>query len=1375
MKRLATFIITTILVCSLFPMHQVLASQQTTSITSFVGGYASQNIDLNGSQSNNSVSVDIPRNVTFTSVGFDIEFSQTDASPGQVMIDMYEDGVLEWDFSRQGYGNIGEQSNFYNGNDYYQSPVVPGNNSVPALMLPSSAILQSSSLDVSFSSEVGGGFFGIGEFIDVTESDIDSDGYPEPLFLLKKDSNNTSKILWADWNLGSGISLSPQIQTCDNATSISVGDVNNDNRQDIVAFSIVTGQTCVHLANNTSFDPVLNIPITDGLLIGKLGNINSDLGDDFVTVNTSGFLNYYTWNNTTTGLDNPISQVIYPNGSEGMPANIRALHVTDFFGNGKISALVGDVSGHWTYWEHFNTSGGWGGPLTEFDDISQQEMLADLDNDGDIDLVGLNDLGYALRINNGSQWNLTEGTEQIDVLNSTITDFDNDGILDILTPVPGIADGNNQTIEGNITLKTINETSVGAVSSLFLEPWSVPTSIIAMDMDSDGIPEQVIGAGETDIGVFIGSWHSISLDADGDGNSEMTSSGYAGDSANGLDPLVMSDNLNGLKDDLAPLIQVQPTLTDGYGISMVNYSMKAVSSGVGSFNYSNLEIRYDCSFRVESNPYATANLTNVFNQGMTPGTGTYNLVIPVNSTSSGRVSLSNLAADYVPGAPNLALPITPTIQLVSLSHTNVTIEWNDVFDFGPDLLGFELFRISTSNSAIDLANPFANTMLSNLYIDTDISSGSTYTYIVRSVHEFGVTSNLSSPLQVTIPYPAPPASIQGVNLTDVYPDMGGELHLSWSPSSETISNYEVYLETFPFTGISNLTPVKTIYTLAMTISETNLSGLIDGQAYWASVVAVDTFGNRSNIVSSVGPTYPRNDTTMNVELFLEVSNNVSFNSPFSLQISSKIDGVEVNLTGDIVIEMETNSGTYLISENWETISLDNFSQLVEDSANIFGQVTFWANYSGHIGDEIERPKSSAIISSTVTVMILADFTAEAETLNLDSQNMTTANITLQALESVQQSIMQNAGFEWTAYNFTNNISVSGSAQFTNSTQQIEFELDGGGILFINLTGPDWIDTNTRNLELVINPFVTISQNSTQDANESEEFNWEPTEMLDIVIDCGQVLIDPAEDTEISCNATNPNNYSVEFTLIPDGWSQWSQFIQFKPVQNQSTFVLSAFSGIDFEIEVQILQNLSANNLLSGKIELDLVQSTIDYDTFENVPNTYMIQWNLVEENIVDEPDQEESPTNQSEQGTAKKSTNNNLVLIASIGGVAVLVLVVIIVLRIRNSDVEDWDEDDLDLEPNLESKGASKPLPVGVALDDFEDRSITDDSPDRPDIISEFEKPSVDHTSDEYDEDYEEEDSGITVDEHGTEWYEDEVGVWWFREPGEEDWSEFVE
>ena len=38
-----------------------------------------------------------------------------------------------------------------------------------------------------------------------------------------------------------------------------------------------------------------------------------------------------------------------------------------------------------------------------------------------------------------------------------------------------------------------------------------------------------------------------------------------------------------------------------------------------------------------------------------------------------------------------------------------------------------------------------------------------------------------------------------------------------------------------------------------------------------------------------------------------------------------------------------------------------------------------------------------------------------------------------------------------------------------------------------------------------------------------------------------------------------------------------------------------------------------------------------------------------------------------------------------------------------------------------------------------------------------------------------EEDDGISVDEYGTEWYEDEVGTWWYREEGAEDWSEYNE
>ena len=37
------------------------------------------------------------------------------------------------------------------------------------------------------------------------------------------------------------------------------------------------------------------------------------------------------------------------------------------------------------------------------------------------------------------------------------------------------------------------------------------------------------------------------------------------------------------------------------------------------------------------------------------------------------------------------------------------------------------------------------------------------------------------------------------------------------------------------------------------------------------------------------------------------------------------------------------------------------------------------------------------------------------------------------------------------------------------------------------------------------------------------------------------------------------------------------------------------------------------------------------------------------------------------------------------------------------------------------------------------------------------------------------EDDGITVDENGTEWWEDEDGTWWYREEGWEDWAVWEE
>ena len=451
---------------------------------------------------------------------------------------------------------------------------------------------------------------------------------------------------------------------------------------------------------------------------------------------------------------------------------------------------------------------------------------------------------------------------------------------------------------------------------------------------------------------------------------------------------------------------------------------------------------------------------------------------------------------------------------------------------------------------------------------------------MRSVHEFGVTSNLSSPLQVTVPYPAPPALIEGLQLSDISPDTGGELQLLWNATTETIAEYEIYLETVTFVNISSLTPFKTV---SASQSQTNLTGLTDGQPYWAAVVAVDSFGNRSNSVISVGPAYPRNDTPLVVDLSINVSEEISFQSPFELEVIGQIDGNNINLLGDLLVEMETNLGTFTIANTWEGITLDSFSELVENSSQIYGEVTFWANYSGHSGDEIERPKSISSTSSTVMVNVVADFYADKETLYVDDQNMTSVNISLQSLESTQQNLMETVEYEWVAFNTSSNQSISGNGLFSSSNQEIAFAFNGGGTIFINLTSPEWIDVSSSHLQLTINPFQSDTNENDSNSNSSTDVDWQPNEMSKLVIDCGQIIINPESDEMIVCNASNPNNFSVDFTLVPDGWSDWSEFIEFSPRQSQTTYSLIGLSSIDIEIQVNILQNLSANSLLFGNI------------------------------------------------------------------------------------------------------------------------------------------------------------------------------------------------
>ena len=104
------------------------------------------------------------------------------------------------------------------------------------------------------------------------------------------------------------------------------------------------------------------------------------------------------------------------------------------------------------------------------------------------------------------------------------------------------------------------------------------------------------------------------------------------------------------------------------------------------------------------------------------------------------------------------------------------IDWQPITAFGDDLLDFVVYR-SPAGQAVNLQTNYAST-LANSTIDVAVQPGQSWSYWVQSIHQFGVTSNLSSPLTVDIPYPTPKSFVPNLTAADVPDDDGGVMAIS---------------------------------------------------------------------------------------------------------------------------------------------------------------------------------------------------------------------------------------------------------------------------------------------------------------------------------------------------------------------------------------------------------------------------------------------------------------------------------------------------------------------------------------------------------------------------------------------------------------------
>ena len=1414
-KRVAVFLFIALLVLNSWSSVLVSANGRAGSLNTFAGGFSNVDITLQGSAIDNTSIIEIPRNVTFESASFLVQAEAGETSPGSVWLDIDQDGSHEWAFTGTGYGNLARQNTFNDSSTHKQIPttrspfgptVVSANwHTSEPILLPHSAVLSTADLNMGYSPQIGGGMLPIGQLDDMIIGDFNNDSSADVVILSQ--SNNTTGVGTAislvSWDTTSGLTNTTWISTCDNATYSNAADLNNDGLDDVATFALADDLACIHVTNASTGipGPKLEIKLLAGARDAGFADFTSDGFADLISIHPSGELSVRKYFNKTNSFNNNLTVTVYGDGVT-TAANLSQMFIGSVRAGGNISAVVIDVTGYgaeviWVAPSPYVTT-------NTFDGLGLNIIAGDIDNDGDMDFVSERPQGgSAVTKLDWQGWDTDTSSRNVNLINATIADHDGDGNSSLMMLSPGVSDGNNSTVEGQINFKDIYYHSSGSWSNRgwrvtsnpshpSAHPWSIPLDIILGDMDGDGLDEQIIIAGEGNLtGLYISAWHTIEVDMDKDGISELSATGYAGDGILGQPPLVIEDTFGEMYQILSPQMGAGGYTTDGYGISMSQYTFNFTANSIGSFNLSQLDFGYDSDFRVDTNPHSSGNLTNIFNQRQTGGVGIINVPLAFNSTLAGNFTIKGLAAEYQDGAPNLALPPTPILVLDQLTAERVVIQWQDPMGFGLDLVEFEIFRV-TSGNPIDLNTVFSSTPL-NLTFDSSITFGETYDYAVRSLHTYGITSNLSTILSVTIPYPTPPSAITGVTAQDTPNDGGGSLDIAWPAGDDTITEYKIYINTM---NVSNLSSTVALASYSGSTTPDILNAtvsccaldlqLVDGTAYWVSVIGYDALGNTTDAIQSFGPVYTRNDTIRPADLTWNISAS-THQQQLHLEAAGPLD-VNLNLMADgqpiegeqLWFKMEhpmytqNFTGTTDVNGSWQVISVAELSELSSIMFSMIGDVEFSAGYGGSSDNILLQPISNSTLNQTISAKVHSIITADS-TIQLAENNSFSTTITVNSPTIGQQFLLEGVQYAWQISTADGDLTSSGTEEVKGGEIEISgFAVEDTLLRVWSLNTSSWLDNNHDNFTISFLAWIddTVVTNETGNETQNNTDTWQPTTISSVTLTCpmqNYLWAHNATDTALICTISNPNPFEVSVeVLLGDQVA-----IEFTLLtQNPYIFAANESTTMTFSV----IRNGPSAGLFAGNMGVPWTIAATATEWSLETTSSGEFTWYLESEIIDNSGVETNKPT--------PTPTKSNTPLFIGIGSILVLVIIVTAVIFLRPKD-EDFDFEDEDwVEEGTSS--ATRPQSDSVVtkpsktLDELkaEGAIIEEDAPagpssqlfDEVDGGTEYQSEEVET---EQIESSEQSDEGITVDENGTEWYEDEVGVWWYREQGWQDWAEW--
>ena len=1404
-----SLILALLMVSSLFASIPFAAANPASGvIDTFADGSTSLTLQTD-STSTSTVNLTLQRNTTIGGASFHITYDINDPSPGSLTVDLDSDGQYEWHLGSNGDGGVGEQTEFSNG---ATSTTISANGNQTWLTagswrLPTSAQMSSSEITVEFAPDLGAQFSGIGAVADLQVGDMDGDGIEDPIYLVQDHTaaNGTTSphIGWMKWN-GTGL-VANWIPTCLDADELILGDSDGDGSTDILAVAIDEDELCQHMSGN-SWSYTTNVSMNEKFEDAVLADLDGDSQDDLISIDADGTLGFRSFSG---GSYSTAITTTVPSGNQmtGLE-NFVHIDIGTFYGT-NLSVLVGEndmMTAYNTLWNFSANS--WVVSMDEFECSAGPFEVFDWNGDGFDDLMGPTTTAACTAMWNGTDWSTTTSA-LVGLQNYTVGDHDGDGAVNLFRPLEGTPDGSDSTQTGSVEMYAFNANGgVNTSTSTSFNPHTSPRAMVFVDMDDDGLSEQIIAAGEATPGLFVGAWHTLEWDLESDSVIEMEMSGYASSSS----PLSESDQ--GL---LITNINSELTTTtvnyDAYDTPWGTMSPVARSMGAGTITQSALNMSYTATFVVETNP-TNGNLSNVLNGFMLMGTGGIDVPVNLTCTRNGTVTLDSVSIAWTEGADNIQIPEPPVLQIFDYNYSQVSLMWTNSTS-QEDLIGYQIFRAATG-SQISINQPLADTIAFG-YQDTDGVTNQEWDYAVRSVHNSGVYSNLSNIVSVLVPdvppvYDTTPPDAAIVALADVPNDNGGVLNLSFTPSSSSDLAYTlIYFESSDFSNASGLTPYANISSDNPTTSML-ISGLTDGEQHWAAAVTVDQDDNVWWNVSTVGPIYSVNNSIRQSMLTLDVSGDGTYDdgvrsgvhvhagAPFSISAQLSSEGVPLsNEELSVTIDFGDSTWTNTLTTGLTGIASQSWTDWADfigswESHGGLGQVT--VAWSGGTYGMAAQTVSSSTVNTDIVSTMTATFSTSTPTIQLDSSGSGTALMTAIADDASNQIHIEDIPANWQLGNGTEVLGESGSTQFDGTgAGSISIDFVTGGWLDVIPMTPWWMSLSPGTIRIDLYPppieGCTDSTANNYDANAEHDdgsCTYDNPQLVFVEVSCNadwqildnstQTMAD-VETYSMECSLLNPNSVTVFAT------------IDFVYSNNAPTFTddLSA-SEVPIASGESLVVTVSPTAWAEGVIPENgtvRVNVALTATGWDGVDDHWIVPYVFTPAQIIDEPDN----NGDNAQGTSdEEEGGTNLALLIIAVGV-VLGILAFVGLRMAMREDEDDDAEDIEDE-QFESKPKKRiktqpdleDLPTGRSLDELttkgnsvsmkKSKRVDRRAGVRPTAITEVETEEETHESEEGEWDYTQDDD-YHVDEEGVEWWKDEVGQWWYKYPDDDDWEAFEE